>query len=83
MVFRASFCDPFNPTIIELGDIAESQIIHTFDKVPWVDYLTQMQTRGENEIYFSPSLRTENKATRSGQTISVVGEPEKYGFYVF
>ena len=83
MVLRASFCDPFNPTIIELGDIAESQIMHTFDKVPWVDYLTQMQTRGENEIYFSPSLGIENKATRSGQTISVVGNPEKYECCVF
>jgi len=57
--------------------------MHTFDKVPWVDYLTQMQTRGENEIHFSPSLEIENKATRSGLTISVFGEPEKYEFYVF
>ena len=83
MVFRASFCDPFNPTIIELGDIAESQIVHIFDKVPWVDYLTQMQTRGENEIHFSLSLEIENKATRCGLTVSAVGNPEKYEFYVF
>ena len=83
MVFRASFCDPFNPTIIELGDIAESQIMHTFDKVPYVDYLIKMQTRGENKIHFSPSLEIENKATRSGLTVSAVGNPEKYEFYVF
>ena len=83
MVFRTSFCDPFNPTIIELGDIVEPQIMHTFDKVPWVDYLTQMRTRRENEIHFSPSLEIENKATRSGLTISVVGEPEKYESCIF
>ena len=57
--------------------------MHTFDKVPWVDYLTQMQTRGENKIHFSPSLEIENKVTRCGLTISAVREPEKYEFYSF
>ena len=83
MVFRASFCDQFNPAIIELGDIAKSQIMHTFNKVPYVDYLIKMQTRGENKIHFLPSLEIENKATRSGLTVSAVGNPEKYEFYVF
>ncbi len=44
MNFRASFCDPFKPDIIEIGKIEREKILETFHKIPWTDRLS-----GKNE----------------------------------
>lgn len=83
MNFRASFCDPFNPNIIELGNIQKDSIIEKFESINWVDYLQKMAMVKENDIYYSPSLEIENKDTKHGLSISAVGYPDNYEFYIF
>jgi len=81
MNFRASFCDPFKPDIIEIGDISENKIMETFDKIPWAEYLAKMKTAKQNEIHYSPSLEIENKDNRNGLSVSAVDGGEWYIFY--
>jgi hypothetical protein len=83
MNFRASFCDPFNPNIVELGDIQKDKIIEKFENTPWVDFLSKMELVKEDEIFYSPSLEIENKDNKHGLAISAVGNPNKYEFYIF
>lgn len=83
MNFRASFCDPFKPEIIELGDIQTEYILDKFENTPWADYLRQMESAKEEEIFYSPSLEIENKDTRHGLAISVLGKPDDFEFYIF
>ena len=83
MNFRASFCDPFKPDIIELGDIQKDKIIDKFENTPWTDFLQKMESAKEGEIFYSPSLEIENKDTKHGLAISAVGDPNKYEFYIF
>ena len=83
MHFGATFCDPFNPSIIELGRIDKDDIISKFESIDWVDYLTRMQSAKESDIHYSPSLEIENTETKHGLSISAVGEPSKYEFYIF
>lgn len=83
MNFRASFCDPFQKEIIELGDIAKEDIIDRFEKTPWSELLMRMTNANQNEIYYSPSLEVENTETKNGLTISAVGDPLDYEFYIF
>src|SRR5580765_7500683 len=83
MRFNASFCDPFNPSIIYLGNMDKDDIIEKFETINWVEYLTKMQTAREGEIYFSPSFEIENMDTKHGLSISAVGEPTNYEFYIF
>jgi hypothetical protein len=83
MNFKASFCDPFKPNIIELGDIEKGQIIDKFENTPWADFLQKMESAKEEEIFYSPSLEFENKDTKHGLAISVVGDTNKYEFYIF
>jgi len=83
MKYRASFCDPFQKDIIELGDVAGDDIIGEFKKVRWSTWLRSMENKSDAEICYSPSLEIENKETRHGLNISVMGSPENYEFYVF
>jgi hypothetical protein len=83
MNFRASFCDPFKPDIIELGNIQQENIIQKFESVSWTDYLRRMEAAKEGEIFYSPSLEIENKDTKHGLAISAVGESNNYEFYIF
>jgi hypothetical protein len=83
MNFRASFCDPFDPNIIELGSIQKDSIMDRFENINWPDYLRKMETAKENEIYYSPSLEIENKDTKHGLAVSAVGNPDNYEFYIF
>lgn len=41
MPFKLSFCDPFKPDIVELGDIHAEKIIESFEKINWADYLKE------------------------------------------
>ena len=81
--FRASFCDPLQPDIIELGDIAADKIIGAFENIPWASHLKAMQRVDEIRIYYSPSLEIENKESKHGIVVSAVGEPDDYEFYIF
>ena len=83
MNFRASFCDPLNPGIIELGEIRGDEIIDRFETIDWSGYLRKMESADEKEIYYSPSLEIENKDTKHGLAISAVGEPNNFEFYIF
>ncbi|MCL2246338.1 MAG: hypothetical protein FWC10_04405 [Lentimicrobiaceae bacterium] len=81
MNFRASFCDPFKPDIIEIGNIEKESIMQLFEKIPWSEYLTKMKTAKENDIYYSPSLEIENKDNRNGLSISAIDGIEWCIFY--
>jgi hypothetical protein len=83
MSFRASFCDPFQRDIIELGDIPKEKVIDKFENTPWDSFLQKMKSANEKDIFYSPSLEIENKGTGHGLSISAVGDPGKYDFYVF
>lgn len=83
MNFRASFCDPLEPQIIELGDIRKEKIIEQFESINWADYLQKMLGAEEDKIHYSPSLEIENKESLHGLSISAVGEPNNYEFYIF
>ena len=81
MNFKATFCDPFKPNIIEIGNVEKNKIMELFEKIPWSEYLTKMKTAKEDEIYYSPSLGVENKDNRNGLSISAIDEQEWYIFY--
>lgn len=83
MNFRASFCDPFKPEIIELVDIPNDSIISKFENTNWKEYLQKMETAKEDEIFYSPSLEIENKETKHGLAISAVGNHDNFEFYIF
>ncbi|RKQ49107.1 hypothetical protein BXY85_0095 [Roseivirga pacifica] len=81
MNFRASFCDPFNPEIIELGEIEQNKIMESFEKIPWNDFLDKMKTVNNNEIHYSPSLEVENKENKTGLSVSAIDGTEWYIFF--
>jgi len=83
MNFRASFCDPLEPDIIELGRIDKDSIIEKFESINWADYLQKISGLKMEEIYWSPSLEIENKDTKHGLVFSAVGDPNNYEFYIF
>ena len=81
MKFRASFCDPFKPDIIEFGNIEEDKIIEPFEKITWNKLLEDMKLKNEKEIYYSPSLEVENMDNKNGLSVSAVDGKEWYIFY--
>jgi len=81
MNFRASFCDPLKPDIIEIGAVERDKIMELFDTIRWADHLAKMETAKENEIYFSLSLEIENKDNRHGIVVSAIDGREWYVFY--
>lgn len=83
MHFRAFFCDPLHKEIIELGSIPADRILNRFEQTPWDDYLHKMELAHEEEIHYSPSLEIENEDTKHGLSISAVGKPGNFEFYIF
>ena len=81
MNFRASFCDPFMPDIIEMGDIEKDKIMETFEKIPWTELLNKMESANQNDIHYSPSLEIENKDNKNGLSVSAVDGKEWYIFF--
>ncbi len=81
MNFRASFCDPFKPDIIELGDIDKEKIMETFENIPWDDYLKRMEIAKDEDLYYSPSFEVENKDNKNGLSVSIIDDEEWYIFY--
>lgn len=83
MKFKATFCDPLKPGIIELGDISQDAVIARFEIIDWNDYLQKMAVTKQEAIYYSPSFEVENIETKNGLAISAVGDPGNYEFYIF
>jgi len=81
--FRYSICEPLNPDIIEKGKLDEEMIIKTFKEFPWKKYLTDMIKANDKDIQYSPSIEFENKSNKNGITISAVGNPDDFEFYIF
>lgn len=81
MNFRASFCDPFKPDILEMGDIDKKNILATFENIPWNQILEKMAKAKAKEIHFSPSLEIENKDNKNGLSVSALDNGEWYIFY--
>lgn len=81
MKIRASFCDPFKPDIIDLGNIEADKIMDTFNNIPWAEYLTKIDIASDSEIYYSPSLEIENIENRNGLSLSAVDDTEWYIFF--
>jgi hypothetical protein len=81
MKFRASFCDPFKPDIIELGEVEKDKIIDSFHRIPWKKLLDEMKTKKESEIHYSPSLEVENMENKNGLSVSAVDGKEWYIFF--
>lgn len=83
MKFNVSFCDPFSPDIIQLGDFSQEQIIPEFEKINWSEYLERMANAEQSEIHYSPSFEIDNPINKNALSISAVGDPNKYEFYIF
>lgn len=83
MNFRASFCEPSNPEIMELNVTTVADITTFFEQIPWSDFLSKMTEMPTENIHYSPSLEIENKINKNGISISVAGEPNNYEFYIF
>ncbi len=81
MKFRASFCDPFKPDIIELDTIEKDKTMEIFEKIPWNKLIDEMKSKKENEIYYSPSLEIENMDNKNGLSVSAIDEKEWYIFF--
>ena len=80
MTFRASFCDPFQSEIIEIGDIEKIQIMETFENIPWGQLIEKMEP-AKDTIYYSPSLEIENKMNKNGVTVTAIDEEEWWIFF--
>ena len=83
MKFSVSFCDPFKKDIVELGNIAQDKVFEIFEDIKWNSYLSKMKDVRDEYIYFSPSFEIENKENKNGLSISAVGEPDNFEFYIF
>ncbi|WP_299702889.1 hypothetical protein [uncultured Pontibacter sp.] len=81
--FRHSFCDPFKPEIIELGDVETQEIVKRFEQLPWDEIIAKMAGVDDSEIHFSPSLEFEDKITKHGLSISGIGDKRLEEFYLF
>ena len=81
MKFKSSFCDPFNPKIIDLGQIEKSKVMETFETIPWTEHLNKMKDANQSAIHYSPSLEFENTMNNNGLVISAVDGIEWYIFF--
>jgi len=83
MEFSISFCDPLKKDIVEMGDIDKDKVFEIFEDIKWNSYLSKMKDVRDEYIYFSPSFEIENKENKNGLSISAVGEPDNFEFYIF
>ncbi|TDW99262.1 hypothetical protein [Dinghuibacter silviterrae] len=83
MAFKITFCDPFKKDIVDLGESAGDDVVQRFEGTDWAGYLSRMSNASESDIFYSPSFGVENMESRHGLSISAVGEPGSYEFYIF
>ncbi len=82
MKFRASFCDPTELEMIELGDLSPDEIIDQFEKTDWNAYLQKLKTARMDNIYSDPSLVVENIESKNNIVVSAVGQPDLYEYRI-
>jgi hypothetical protein len=83
MIFHITFCDPFKSEVIDLGYIEGNLVLDRFEAIPWQTILQEMKGKPDNEIYYTPSLDVENQKNKNQLSISAVGEPDNFEFYIF
>jgi hypothetical protein len=83
MSFKASFCDPLMPDIIELGEINEGEIVGKFNSYDWSELLGKMTGAKDGEVFYSPSFEVEDIDNNHSLSISAIGEPGEYEFAIF
>ncbi len=83
MKFKLSFCDPFQKEITELGEITSNEVIESFQKIPWTDFLKRMEMVPPSDIHYSPSYEIKNMDNNNGLSISAVGSLADFEFYIF
>ncbi|KAA3440193.1 hypothetical protein [Rufibacter hautae] len=79
---RHSFCDPFKPDVIELGDIESKEVISRFEQISWDEIIFNMGKANKSDIHYSPSLEFEDETTKHGIVVSGVGTSSLEEFYV-
>lgn len=79
--YRVSFCHPLKEDIQEMDGIGKEQVMETFESIAWNDFLEQMNTANDNDIYYSPSLEIEHKELKSGLCVSAIDGTEWYIFF--
>jgi hypothetical protein len=80
--FKWSICEPDNPEVIENGMISKDDILTTFENYPWQAQLEKGAILGDN-AHYSPSLEFENLDSKQSVSISGIGVPDNYEFYLF
>ena len=70
MNFQISFCDPFKPDIIDLGEVPGSKIPGIFNKIPWDDILDKAEQASDQEIYYSLTFSVVN--TANGISLDII-----------
>lgn len=83
MFFHATFCDPLESDIIDLGDFSESGAINRFESIDWDASLAKMLNVDQSKIFYSPSLEISSYDGVQSIAISVVGEPDRNEFFLF
>ncbi len=83
MKYTLTFCDPLKKDIIALGDVESGNVVEVFNTTKWNDFLSSMENKKQNEIFWSPSLEIYNPENKNGLSVSAVGKPNDYKFYVF
>ncbi|PIQ19803.1 MAG: hypothetical protein COW65_18645, partial [Cytophagales bacterium CG18_big_fil_WC_8_21_14_2_50_42_9] len=82
-MFTYSICKPLESEIIKMSEITSEEVMRLFEEFPWIEYLNVMNNVPEENIFYSPSLEIENKETRHGLSISIVGDAQHYEYYIF
>jgi hypothetical protein len=80
--FKAFFCDPTEPEIIDLGDMAQDTIIDYFEKIDWNEYLQKSRNAKLDEIYYYPTFEVKNQESKNRLSISAIGVPDNYKFKI-
>lgn len=68
---------------MELNDLPAEKITEAFENIPWACYLQKMKAADQWAIYYSPSFEIKNKEIRHGLSISALGSPVNFEFYIF
>lgn len=66
---------------MEMGDFDGEQVMQIFDKIPWDEYLEQIEAMEDPEYHYAPSLEVINNKTQCGLEVSPIDETEWHIFY--
>ena len=83
MSFSVSVWEPFKSYVVQKGEMEQSKIIETFEQMPWAKWLEKMAGKKPAEIYYSPSIEILNIDNKTTLTMSAVGAPDNYTYFIF